>query len=40
MTDSISKPIPQSDSDVALDESIQFADEVVTHAKLHRRSPR
>jgi 3-hydroxyacyl-CoA dehydrogenase/enoyl-CoA hydratase/carnithine racemase len=34
MTDSISKPIPQSDSDVALDESIQFADEVVTRAKL------
>ncbi len=34
MTDSISKPIPQSDADAALDESIQFADEVVTHAKL------
>lgn len=34
MTDSISSPIPQSDADAALDESIQFADEVVTHAKL------
>ncbi|HRY09383.1 MAG TPA: 3-hydroxyacyl-CoA dehydrogenase NAD-binding domain-containing protein [Candidatus Nanopelagicales bacterium] len=34
MTDSISKPIPTSDSDLALDESIQFADEVVTHAKV------
>ena len=34
MTDSISKPIPQSAADAALDESIQFADEVVTHAKL------
>ncbi len=34
MTDSISHPIPQSDADAALDESIQFADEVVTHAKL------
>jgi 3-hydroxyacyl-CoA dehydrogenase/enoyl-CoA hydratase/carnithine racemase len=34
MTESISKPIPQSDADAALDESIQFADEVVTHAKL------
>ena len=34
MTESISKPIPQSDADAALDESIQFADEVVTHSKL------
>ena len=34
MTESISKPIPQSAEDAALDESIQFADEVVTHAKL------
>ena len=34
MTDSISKPIPQSAADAALDESIQFADEVVTHAKM------
>jgi 3-hydroxyacyl-CoA dehydrogenase/enoyl-CoA hydratase/carnithine racemase len=34
VTDSISHPIPQSDADAALDESIQFADEVVTHAKL------
>ncbi len=34
MTESISKPIPQSPEDAALDESIQFADEVVTHAKL------
>jgi 3-hydroxyacyl-CoA dehydrogenase/enoyl-CoA hydratase/carnithine racemase len=34
MTDSISKPIPQTDADAALDESIQFVDEVVTHAKL------
>ncbi|MCU0278350.1 MAG: enoyl-CoA hydratase-related protein, partial [Candidatus Nanopelagicales bacterium] len=34
MTESISKPIPQSAADAALDESIQFADEVVTHAKL------
>ena len=34
MSDSISTPIPTSDSDLALDESIQFADEVVTHAKM------
>jgi len=34
MTDSISKPIPQTDADAGLDESIQFADEVVTHAKM------
>ena len=32
MTESIAKPIPTSDADAALDESIQFADEVVTHA--------
>ncbi len=34
MTDSISQPIPQTAADAALDESIQFADEVVTHALL------
>ncbi len=34
MSESISTPIPTSDSDLALDESIQFADEVVTHAKM------
>ncbi len=34
MTDSIAKPIPQTDADAGLDESIQFADEVVTHAKV------
>ena len=34
MNDSVSKPIPSSESDIAIDESIQFSDEVVTHAKV------
>ncbi|MEZ5186094.1 MAG: 3-hydroxyacyl-CoA dehydrogenase NAD-binding domain-containing protein [Candidatus Nanopelagicales bacterium] len=34
MPESISSEVPTSDSDVAIDDSIQFADEVVTHAKL------
>lgn len=34
MTDSISKEYPTSDSDLAIDESMQAVDEVVTHAKL------
>jgi 3-hydroxyacyl-CoA dehydrogenase/enoyl-CoA hydratase/carnithine racemase len=34
MNDSISSEVPTSDSDLAIDESIQFADEVVTHAKV------
>ena len=34
MTDSIAKEYPTSDSDLAIDESMQFADEVVTHARL------
>jgi 3-hydroxyacyl-CoA dehydrogenase/enoyl-CoA hydratase/carnithine racemase len=34
MTESISTPIPQTDVDAAIDDSIQFADEVVTHAKV------
>lgn len=34
MTDSIAKEYPTSDSDLAIDESVQFADEVVTDAKL------
>ena len=34
MPDSISSPVPATDADLAISESIQFADEVVTHSKV------